>query len=947
MKAKNLLILLLALGLTLQTAGQKKSEIRDMFNQGEMFVLFEEYNEALPFYLNLLSISPDNAHYKYRIGQCYINIPGEKEKAVPYLEDAVRQISDRHKEGRLREKNAPYDALYYLANAYRINNQLDKAIDTYERFMENMDHRVYDSTIVQFQLQTCFIAKDLMTRPLYVKSSNLGDNINDRYSETNPVVSAREEHLFFTRVLPFRRALFWSQRTGDRWSGPVDIITQLNVDDKFYPTSLSHDGKTLYLYSDYDFVGNIYVSRLVNGEWTPVEKLNENINTKYWESHAVVSPDGKKLYFSSNRRGGYGGLDIFVSELDSLGDWGPATNLGPAINTPYHEDTPFLTEDGKTLFFSSRGHYNMGGFDIFYSSPLGEEWSVPLNAGYPLNTTDDDLFFMPLGKGYEGFIARFDDKGYGRQDIFRVEIFSDQNPRRFMIEGIARIQGLRPGVTERVKLTVRDLNDPSSEKVVWADPATGRFEFDARHGTYEVKLDAYGATGDVKKLSFPLVQPGDTIGLGQITLEKADYTADLRVLSDLQLRVTSGNPVEIILYTEPRSLLDIVVMNEGVVTASERFEISDTSFIYSLTFLPGINEVGFELTDMYNNTASARVVVERVQPVVRIPRPELPGVLAVRQVSAFLELLRKNADEDLRNVIADIDPRKHRFENNDEVVSLVSDLAGEKGIDLLRVEKLALKTAVTDNILTQSAVDLLAKYASGELKNTLNRINIYDLDLNTWNALRNHVNRVSEGRITGEDLDRLADFILTGPDPAIALIKEKIGVYAPSTDKESQIMSAVAETDGRYFINAGEWLESFYKDALAGGLTVEELNLLLAGIAFAPGTEAEEGAGMVLRHSEENLALFIEGLDMQKLKIRNVVNLMNILISERDKTYSERDLFSALAATIAESNLSASDILEPHKTRQTPWGIILPVAGLLLLVILLLIFRRKKKDKNH
>jgi hypothetical protein len=932
--------------MTLQTTGQKKSEIREMFNQGEMFVLFEEYNEALPFYLNLLSLFPDNAHYKYRIGQCYINIPGEKEKAIPYLEDAIRQISPKHKEGRLREKNAPYDALYYLANAYRINNQLDNAIDIYQRFMANMDHRVYDSTIVQFQLQTCYIAKDLLTRPLYVQSSNLGDNINDRYSETNPVVSAKEEHLFFTRVLPFRRALFWSQRTGDGWSGPLDIITQLNVDDKFYPVSLSGDGKTLYLYSDYDFIGNIYVSSLVEGEWTPVEKLNENINTKYWESHAVVSPDGEKLYFSSNRKGGYGGLDLYVSELDSIGEWGPPVNMGPGINTPYHEDTPFLSEDGQTLFFSSRGHYNMGGFDIFYSSLLDGEWSAPLNAGYPLNTTDDDLFFMPIGQGFEGYIARFDDQGYGRQDIFRVEIFSDHNPRRFHIEGIARIEGLRPGVYESIRVTIKDVNNPASEAVVWSDPETGKFEFDARHGAYEIKFDADGALSDAKKLSFPLIHPGDTIALGQMLLEKADYTAELRVLSDMQIKVTSGAPVDIRLYTEPRSLLDVVFMNEGSVIASERFNITDTAFIYSIEPELGKNEIEFALTDMFNNIANARVVIERSRPVARIPRPELPGVLADRQVSAFLELLRKNADDDLKKLIAGIDPDKHKFKNNDEVVSLVRDIAKAGGIDETRVDKLALKTTVVDNILTQTSTDYLAGYAAGELKNILSRVNIYDLELKTWNDLKSYVTAVSEGRVTGEDLDRLADYLLIGPDPAIAVIREKIGIYAPSTDKSVEIMDAVAETDGRYYIDAGEWLENFYKMAQDGGMTEEELNRLLAEIAFAPGTKPDEAAAMVLKHSAGNLSQFIEDLDIKQLKIRDAVTLMNLLVSERERAYGERDLFKALAAAIAESDLSASEILEPHKVKRGLLRVLLPVGGLLLLLLILLLMRRRKQGDN-
>lgn len=946
MKTKSLLIILLALGLTLQTTGQKRTEIRDMFNQGEMFVLFEEYNEALPFYLNLHSLFPDNAHYKYRIGQCYINIPGEKEKAIPYLEDAVRQISPKHREGRLREKNAPFDALYYLANAYRINNQLDRAIDAYERFMANMDHRVYDSAVVRFQLQTCFNARELISKPLYVQSSNMGEIINDRYSETNPVVSAAEEHLFFTRILPFRRAIFWSQWTEGRWSGPVDIVPQLNVDDKFYPTSISRDGKTLYLYSDYDFVGNIYVSRLVNGEWTPVEKLNENINTRFWESHATISPDGRKLYFSSNRRGGYGGLDIYVSELDSLGNWGPAVNLGPTVNTPYHEDTPFLTEDGKTLFFSSRGHYNMGGFDIFHSTLVNGEWSYPINAGYPLNTTDDDLFFMPVGKGFEGYIARFDERGYGGQDIYRVELFSDNNPRRFKIDGITRIDGLRPGVYERIRVSVRDIDKTAADKVIWSDPKTGKYEFDSKHGSYELVFDAAGAVSETRKMTFSLLHPGNTITIGPVILGKADHVAELKILSDTFVKVTSGAPVDIRLLTEPRSLLEVLVINEGQVISSERIETADTAFTYPVVPEPGRNEIVFELTDMFSNIASATVIIERVRPVERIPRPELPAVLAGKQVSAFLEILKRNADDDLRKVIAGIEPGKHRFENNDAVVALVTELAKARGIEEVRVEKLALKTAVKDNILTQAATDYLARNATGELKNILGRTDLYELDLKTWNNLKSFVRAESDGRVTGEDLDRLADYLLIGPDPAIAIIREKIGIYAPSTEKAAEIMLAVAETDGMYFINAGEWLETFYKKALAGGLTAEELTTLLSEIAFAPGTSQEDGAAMVLRHAEGDLNKFIEGLDLKQMKIRNVNGLIDLLLAERTKAYGERDLFSALAATIAESDLSASQILEPHKVRKGPWRILLPAGGLLLLLLILLLLRRRKKENN-
>ncbi len=130
--------LIMALASTVFVSAQTKSDIRDMFIEAESFVLFEEYNEALPFYLDLLKLYPDNANFKYRIGQCYLNMPGEKSKALGYLEEAVKAIDPKHKEGRLREEGAPWDAWYYLANAYRITNDLDKAIETYKTFSANM-----------------------------------------------------------------------------------------------------------------------------------------------------------------------------------------------------------------------------------------------------------------------------------------------------------------------------------------------------------------------------------------------------------------------------------------------------------------------------------------------------------------------------------------------------------------------------------------------------------------------------------------------------------------------------------------------------------------------------------------------------------------------------------------------------------------------------------------
>lgn len=411
-------------------SGQSRSDLRSMFVSAEGDMLFEDYAEALPKYLSLLQMFPDNYNLYYRIGQCYLNTPGEKEKSIEWLETAVKNIDPDYRTGRLSRKGAPRDALYHLANAYRIANNFDMALETYNLFLKEADTEKYDTAMVRFQMQSCHNARKMILLPADVEEINLGAPVNDRFSEFNPVVSADESTLLFTRELPFYDAIFWSRKEDGNWTEPVNMTPQLGVDQDYYTSSLSPDGRTLLMYRIDTYDGNIYMSRLNGDTWSQVEKLNGNINTKFWESHAAMSSDGKKIYFTSNRRESLGGLDIFVSARDSSGNWGPAKNLGPEINTVYNEETPFLTNNDSTLFFSSRGHYNIGGYDIFRSD-LDENgrWSTPVNIGYPLNTPDDDLFFTPLVSGNRGYFSKFSGDGQGRMDIYSCEIWSEQNPR--------------------------------------------------------------------------------------------------------------------------------------------------------------------------------------------------------------------------------------------------------------------------------------------------------------------------------------------------------------------------------------------------------------------------------------------------------------------------------------------------------------------------------------
>ncbi|MBN1108821.1 MAG: PD40 domain-containing protein [Bacteroidales bacterium] len=403
---------------TLNASGQSAREMKEIFAQAESYYLYEEYELANQLYI--LLENPENLNLSYKIGTCYLNIPDEKEKAIPYLEAAVKNAAYDAKTGSFKEKRAPLDAWFYLARAYMINNDFEKALGTFKTFqnlaaetgkkgMQNLD-------FVNQQIEACNNAIMLVENPVPVSKKLLGEGFTLGAMNENPAVSFDGNTIVYTERRGLVNVILFSRRIRGKWQNPVEITGQLNAGEDCSACALNHDGTELYLYKTDMFDGNIYISKYINDQWTPITRLNKNINTKFYESHASVSADGKRLFFTSNRDEGEGGLDIYMSEKDAEGEWGPAVNLGPTVNTPYNEEHPFITADDSLLYFSSEGHTNMGGYDNFRSRKTSEGWGKPENLGYPINTTDDDKFFKPLNNGKNAFYSMKTD--YKKRDIF-------------------------------------------------------------------------------------------------------------------------------------------------------------------------------------------------------------------------------------------------------------------------------------------------------------------------------------------------------------------------------------------------------------------------------------------------------------------------------------------------------------------------------------------------
>jgi hypothetical protein len=497
-------------GLFTPVFSQTQNEMKEMFLEAESYFLFEEYKDALPLYQRILQAEPENYNVAYKIGVCYLNDPYQKNKSIRYLEEAIEHAKSNYRENSFREKQAPLESFYYLGNAYRINNRLDEAINTYKKFKEILDPEIYDSELVDKQIQSCRIALRIETNPNYIVKENLGDEINSRFAEINPLVSGDESTLVFTKKLQFYDAVFYSRKENGKWIYPLNLTPSFELDGNSYCTGISWDGTELFVYRSDGFDGNIYYSSRTEDKWSKLEKLNDHINTKYWESHASISPDGKTLYFTSNRKGGYGGLDIYQSRRSGKTDWGAPVNIGPVINSEYNEETPFVTGDGKTLYFSSQGHYNMGGYDIFYSTLLSNnQWAKPLNAGYPVNSTDDDLFFVPVKNGEYAYYSVYDpDMGYGLDDIYRFEIFSDVHPRKFILKGLA-IKDAKLDIDFEnltVQLINRKTNKTFSETKVNPD---GTYNLDAQSGDFDLVINGTGIDESHEILKIPVAYPSD------------------------------------------------------------------------------------------------------------------------------------------------------------------------------------------------------------------------------------------------------------------------------------------------------------------------------------------------------------------------------------------------------------------------------------------------------
>lgn len=475
---------LLSANYALGQGNNDKAEIAKIqVEEADNIYAYGDKRSAGALYQEAAKTDPNNIRAQYMAGICYLETI-TREKALKYLLKAY-----------YLDPNVSPDILFLIGKAYHLGEQFDKASHFYNLYKQDVQSKigtVYNkekaaniSKMVDKKIGECNNGKELKQSPIYVKIESVGKNINSEEPEYAPAISADENMMIFTgRRMPnvnnlkdvdnmYFEDIYMSQKAGDTW-GPLENIGSINTTTHDASIGLSADGKTLLMYKDMNG-GDILISTFgKDKKWSKPKSIGTNVNSEYRETSASISPDGQLLFFASDRPGGYGGIDIYVSPKLKGDKWGSPTNLGPKINTEFDDDSPVLGFNGSTLYFSSKGHKGMGEYDLFKSDydSTSNQWSEPVNLGYPINSPDNDTYYVISADGKRAYYASVkDDLGEGDLDIFMLTVPANSADSLLAMKQMKKIITDEQEVKALEKLLALNFKDEAQVVPVLPKPA--------------------------------------------------------------------------------------------------------------------------------------------------------------------------------------------------------------------------------------------------------------------------------------------------------------------------------------------------------------------------------------------------------------------------------------------------------------------------------------------
>jgi outer membrane protein OmpA-like peptidoglycan-associated protein len=423
--------------------------MRKLERQAENHYLFSEYQDALPIFMKLFEADPSNARFCYRIGICYYYSPTSRPLSVPYFERALR----------LSGIDKTSDLYLHSGLAYLSVNRFSDAKACFQLF-RSLGDVAYDPTVAQRMIEYCENGEAAQKNIHRLRIRNLGKNVNSAFPDYAPVLTSDESQLLFTSKRPgttggrrdeegyYYEDIYQCKNLANKkWAeagrydtnflapkfgpfrfffGRAENVSQLNTNDHDGSIAIAPEGNSLYIYRYND----IWEAAWNGTRWEKPKRLHQEVDSKSSvEPSLCISPNGQYMYFVSDRKGGLGGKDIWFCTKKTDGTWSKPENMGPQVNTAENEESPYVTKDGNTLYFSSEGHNSIGGYDVF-SSKLGPDgnWLSPENLGMPINNGGDDVFYIPDQSGNMAYYSTLNRYGEGDLDLFSVSTYPEAHP---------------------------------------------------------------------------------------------------------------------------------------------------------------------------------------------------------------------------------------------------------------------------------------------------------------------------------------------------------------------------------------------------------------------------------------------------------------------------------------------------------------------------------------
>lgn len=509
--------------------GKSEDQVK-MFNAQQKYYA-GDYQGALNTYKDILAGKPGDANVIGHIAECYF---------------ALGQYNDAKEQAEMAKSIDPKafeDNSLILGRIYHMDGKLDEALaefTTYKGIVGN-GKKAEDSE-VDVYIQQVNTAKELMAKPADAKIVNMGDVINSEFDDKAPMVTADGRTLIFTSRRPGKSSAV--DKEGDNkyfediyishydtlkkmWSEAELIPGAINTEGHDACTSISPDGKNIYLFkNDIETEsrgGDIYISRLSSsGKWGSPKSMGKPVNTTYAELGGCISPDGKTFYFVSERQGGFGNADIWVLKKKTRTEWEKKpVNIGSVVNTPEDEGGLFLAPDGKSLFFTSKGHNSMGGYDIFKTMLENGKWTAPVNLGSPINTVNNDLCFSLAVDAKTGYFTSDRPGGLGERDVYTVDLTNypvlekDMKPKAVNngpVMGILKGDVFNATDGNAMEAEIKIYDETGAEAGSTSSSAEGgEYFITLQTGkTYTIKIDVKGYKPVEEKLDMKAAKEGAT-----------------------------------------------------------------------------------------------------------------------------------------------------------------------------------------------------------------------------------------------------------------------------------------------------------------------------------------------------------------------------------------------------------------------------------------------------